>query len=1261
MKRSLKRLLLPGIALFVGLILFGCKGLSTTEPTTIGTTLPPTTTTTTTTAMTTTSAVMTTTESTTATPSTTIPTTIEVSTIELTTTESTIAVTYSVVFDSGGGTNVNPISELSSGESIDAPIQPTKDGFAFDGWYKEASFTNLWDFSLDTVTGNITLYANWIELFEVTFDSVGGSAVESASNILDGSMIEAPAIPTKSGLTFMGWYKEATYTTEWVFATDVVTADITLYAKWSIVVIFEEDHGTPAPDDVVDVTSGTKLNEPAAMTKTGATFLGWYKENTFDTVWNFTIDTVTESMTLYAKWSIAGQPISTKEEFHSLTMSDSTDLYYLVNDLDFTGFEWIESGTGTAFKGMLNGNGKTLSNITISCGENTGVYGGLFQRVNGAMIANLIIDHASVTINGRAGVLVGRIEGDGATLNNITIRNSSVSGTAGEGTGVLVGNASYRLTASRITILNSSALNTGKNVGFLAGRADDIVNLESFYVQNSSVESQTYNTDAGVGGVIGYTNKATADLSLNKVVLENCILNGRSSGALVGFYKLGALEVSDAFLDVEFPYDSSSGAEQSGIIGRRTVTDTLDPVLQNVYAHFEGSTPGDAIQLDSSYMIDNMELINQTWWDTNITAIGESVFWNYNEVNNFYTMLEAVILERFTVSFETNGADPIDPMANVIDGSLISEPLIAREGFTLLGWYTDALLSAKWNFETDLVTEDLTLYASWEAIVITYTLTFDSVEGSLVDPIADILPHSTVAAPIAPTKAGYAFLGWFTENTYVTEWIFDTTTVEGNMTLYAKWIEVFDVTFMVNGGDPIDPLTNIHLGSLITPPAAIKTGFTFVGWFKDVDCLIPWVADTDQVTADITLYAQWMIVVKFVADYGTPAPADILDVESGSTISEPATMTKSGATFLGWYKEATFDTLWNFVTDTVTANTTIYAKWDIPGKIISTAQEFYDMTISGSDGMFTLINNIDFTGFEWIESGSGTTFKGVLNGNGKTISNLTIVGSGTSVYGGVFQRVNGASILDLTLDAVSVNVDGRAGVLIGRIESAPITVSNVTILNSAVTGTASEGAGILVGNATYGLNGTSIIIKNSIASSTNKYVGILVGRADREINVTDLFIDNSKAETSSTGTDSGAGGIVGYTNAATALIVLNRAVIENCEVKGGVGGGIVGYYKYGGMNITDLFLDIEFTYLLGTNGLIGRRNVDTNTTDPILANVWAHFVNELPGDKTVPLDPSLMLADLAGLDNDWWVVHYANLVANIKWSYNATSHFFELS
>jgi len=137
------------------------------------------------------------------------------------------------------------------------------------------------------------------------------------------------------------------------------------------------------------------------------------------------------------------------------------------------------------------------------------------------------------------------------------------------------------------------------------------------------------------------------------------------------------------------------------------------------------------------------------------------------------------------------------------------------------------------------VTEDLTLYASWEAIVITYTLTFDSVEGSLVDPIADIVPHSTVAAPIAPTKAGYAFLGWFTENTYVTEWIFDTTTVDGNQTLYAKWIEVFDVTFMVNGGDPIDPLTNIHLGSLITPPAAIKTGFTFVGWFKDVDCLIP--------------------------------------------------------------------------------------------------------------------------------------------------------------------------------------------------------------------------------------------------------------------------------------------------------------------------------------------------------------------------------------------------------------------------------------
>ena len=68
--------------------------------------------------------------------------------------------------------------------------------------------------------------------FTVTFDSQGGSAV-SSQTVASGSKATAPTTPTRSGYTFDGWYKDAACTVAWDFDNDVVTVDITLYAKWT--------------------------------------------------------------------------------------------------------------------------------------------------------------------------------------------------------------------------------------------------------------------------------------------------------------------------------------------------------------------------------------------------------------------------------------------------------------------------------------------------------------------------------------------------------------------------------------------------------------------------------------------------------------------------------------------------------------------------------------------------------------------------------------------------------------------------------------------------------------------------------------------------------------------------------------------------------------------------------------------------------------------------------------------------------------------
>ena len=68
--------------------------------------------------------------------------------------------------------------------------------------------------------------------YTVTFDTHGGSTVPSAMTAQNKTMV-APANPERAGFAFAGWYKDAACTQAWDFAKDVVTADMTLYAKWT--------------------------------------------------------------------------------------------------------------------------------------------------------------------------------------------------------------------------------------------------------------------------------------------------------------------------------------------------------------------------------------------------------------------------------------------------------------------------------------------------------------------------------------------------------------------------------------------------------------------------------------------------------------------------------------------------------------------------------------------------------------------------------------------------------------------------------------------------------------------------------------------------------------------------------------------------------------------------------------------------------------------------------------------------------------------
>lgn len=75
-------------------------------------------------------------------------------------------------------------------------------------------------------------FTNITEAVFVMYNTQGGSAINDTI-VNSNTSIVAPRIPIKAGRSFLGWYKEAACSNVWNFATDVVTTNTTLYAKWS--------------------------------------------------------------------------------------------------------------------------------------------------------------------------------------------------------------------------------------------------------------------------------------------------------------------------------------------------------------------------------------------------------------------------------------------------------------------------------------------------------------------------------------------------------------------------------------------------------------------------------------------------------------------------------------------------------------------------------------------------------------------------------------------------------------------------------------------------------------------------------------------------------------------------------------------------------------------------------------------------------------------------------------------------------------------
>ena len=292
-----------------------------------------------------------------------------------------------------------------------------------------------------------------------------------------------------------------------------------------------------------------------------------------------------------------------------------------------------------------------------------------------------------------------------------------------------------------------------------------------------------------------------------------------------------------------------------------------------------GTKLGSAAELDTDYMgsskmdvmVTNAEFAAKWQWlfDALVELSGDpskaATAANMESLRGFYL---ANINGFFTKTahkdtwLETQGMD----FSNAANVAAVLKHFKAptQEGLAFEGWYKDAQLKNAFDLSADKILDNTTLYAKWSK---KYTVTFNTNGGSAVEAI-QVKNGTQATLPEEPTKADVLFFAWYTDEALENEW---DRYVEGDMTVYAKWVTPITVSFNSNGGSEVAAL-KVKAGKTITlPEDPTKAEKGFVAWYTD-EALTTLFDPATPITEDITLYARWanfsmaQLKAQFLAD-----------------------------------------------------------------------------------------------------------------------------------------------------------------------------------------------------------------------------------------------------------------------------------------------------------------------------------------------------------------------------------------------------------
>ncbi|MDD3946261.1 MAG: leucine-rich repeat protein [Clostridia bacterium] len=721
--------------------------------------------------------------------------------------------TFTVSFDLNyQGQSITPPSpQVVAHNTPIIDITVTRDGYDFDGWYKDAQCTRPWNFNTEKVTENRTLYAKWTKLFKIDFyaiyygDVVGGTERQ-------------PAMDNSSLLYYQnndGIWEDSNGNE--MFASSTIDPQMTDPVGGFLYNYIKKDN----------VIAYTRVLIGEVMVRQGET------ASALPSVYSsqVTLDGHT------AKWS--------STSFVNIQEDRSVYAIYTIRTYNVKfvdGENQIGPTQVIPYKGKAIAPNDTrdenLANkVVFDNYVTTTRWGYSFSGWNSLAYLNVTED---TTISATFTPNTYRVTVQ-LSPGNTEVRNE--------------------LYDSVLTLITPNREAEGYDFdgwyttpdyapGSEWGADDKVTGNISIYAKWVEIYTITFTDGATTNPLVLATRKVRKGNSLTDipVVPEIVGKNGiwREDGAIPNFQNVQRdMIIAATYTDKTFNVNFKNGNHDdyfylANVLYNTKVVPPLspedpsqavpDPDASYVGYQFEGWTVAGV----TGYVNFSTYQIKQ---DTTFIASYSRRTFTVLFVDNDYDST-GVVLREVTIEYEAIAYPPANPL---------------KTGMNFLGWSTDKI-----TVSDDLsITGDTVFYAVYQ--IKEYNVTFKSIEDNTTWATVKVEHGELAAYPSdipQPTYNGFTFTGWdYDFNTPITS----------HKNIFAIFqINTYTITFVTGEGSTVDPVTATHNSYAIAPQQPTYENMAFLGWYLDEMYSVQYLFD-QPMTSNLTLYAKWS---EYVSGFG---------------------------------------------------------------------------------------------------------------------------------------------------------------------------------------------------------------------------------------------------------------------------------------------------------------------------------------------------------------------------------------------------------